>query len=193
MGITPTRSIGVLVPNGHFISYGGGIDQTAVIGHPPESRTWKPGDPMFQPSIHPTVRIEAYVTIDAGETYPTAIGARTYLMKKVHIGHDAIVGRDCEIATGTIIGGYAVLGHNVKVGIGAVVLPFVEIGADVIVGAGAVVTKDYEQGILVGNPARPMIRRADRCETCRGGGKTRGKNAIVPCEDCHGTGSVKAA
>ena len=43
---------------------GGGIDQTAVIGHAPESREWAPGDPSFAPEIDKTARIEAYVTID---------------------------------------------------------------------------------------------------------------------------------
>jgi acyl-[acyl carrier protein]--UDP-N-acetylglucosamine O-acyltransferase len=176
----------------HFTSYGGGVDQTAVIGHPPESRTWKPGDPMFQPAIHPTARIEAYVTIDAGERIPTAIAARVWLMKHVHVGHDAIIGKDCELAPGVVIGGWAVIGPRVKIGVNACVLPFVKIGAGVQIGAGAVVTKDYDEGILVGNPARPMERRTDRCETCRGGGKRPGPHGIVRCEDCEGTGRGSA-
>ncbi len=144
--------------NGHFISHGGGIHHTAIIGHPPESRTWTLGDPIYPPAIHPTARIEAYVTVDAGEERPTAIGARTWLMKKVHCGHDAIIGKDCELAPGVVICGYAVIGSNVKIGVNACVLPYVQIGSGVRIGAGAVVTKDFDEGVLVGNPARVLVK-----------------------------------
>jgi hypothetical protein len=39
--------------HGRFSTHGGGIDQTAIIGHPPEHRDWKPGDPALEPDIHP--------------------------------------------------------------------------------------------------------------------------------------------
>jgi hypothetical protein len=42
------------------------IDQTAVIGHPPEHRDRHPADPGLAPVIDGDVRIEAYVTVDAG-------------------------------------------------------------------------------------------------------------------------------
>jgi acetyltransferase-like isoleucine patch superfamily enzyme len=142
----------------HFSSYGGGIDQTAVIGHPPEGRDWRPGDPMFEPIIHPTARIEAYVTIDAGEERNTIVGARSWLMKKVHLGHDVIIGEDCELAPGVVICGYCEIGNGVKIGVNACVLPYVKIGSGVRIGAGAVVTKDFDEGVLVGNPARVLVK-----------------------------------
>jgi UDP-3-O-[3-hydroxymyristoyl] glucosamine N-acyltransferase len=144
--------------NKPFSSCGGGIDASSVIGNPPESRTWKPGDPMFEPTLSDGVRVEAFVTVDAGEKRPTTVGARTWLMKHVHIGHDAIIGADCELAPGVVVCGYAVIGDRVKIGVNACVLPFVEVGADVRIGAGAVVTKNYFNGVLVGNPARPLIK-----------------------------------
>lgn len=145
---------------GHFTSYGGGIDQTAVIGHPPESRDWKPGDAAYQPEIDPTARIEAFVTVDAGLKAPTKIGARTWLMKHVHVGHDATIGEDCELSPGTIIGGHVQVGDGVKFGVGALVRPFVKIGTGARIGCGAVVVKDVPAGeVWVGNPAAKLKRK----------------------------------
>lgn len=143
-----------------FVSYGGGIDPTATVGHPPESRNWTPAMPAYPPSIDPTARLEAFVTVDAGERRPTRVGARTWLMKHVHIGHDAIIGEDCELAPGVVICGYAEIGDGVKIGVNACVLPFKKIASGVRIGAGAVVTKDFQEGVLVGNPARPLKRDA---------------------------------
>lgn len=139
---------------------GGGIDQTAIIGHAPEMRDWKPWDPAYSPIIDPTARIEAYVTVDAGSEAPTRIGARTWLLKNgTHIGHDAVIGEDCEICCGAKIGGFVVIGDRVKVGLGAIVLPNVVIGADARIGAGAVVTRDVPAGeTWVGSPARRLVK-----------------------------------
>jgi acetyltransferase-like isoleucine patch superfamily enzyme len=141
----------------HTNTVGGGCDQTAVIGHAPEARDWRPGDPAWPPLIPPSARIEAYVTVDAGVRRPTRVGSDAWLMKHVHVGHDAIIGDRCELAPGVVVGGYAVLGDDVKVGINASVLPRVEVGAGARIGAGAVVTKDVPAGeTWAGNPARPL-------------------------------------
>lgn len=141
---------------------GGGIDQTAVIGHAPEHRAWNPGDPAWQPVIPRTARVEAFVTVDAGMRRPTRIGERVWLMKHVHVGHDAIIGADCEIAPGAVICGQAVLGNRVRVGVNASILPFVAVGGGARIGAGAVVTRNVPAGeTWAGNPAR-CLRAADR-------------------------------
>lgn len=140
----------------------GGIDPLALIGAPPEHRDHRdrPSGEHLTPDIAPTARIEAYVTVDAGVAVPTRIGERTWLMKKVHVGHDAIVGDDCEVAPLTSIGGHARIGDRVKIGQGAVFRPFVTVGDGARIGAGAVVVKDVPAGeVWAGNPARP-IRRA---------------------------------
>jgi acyl-[acyl carrier protein]--UDP-N-acetylglucosamine O-acyltransferase len=134
-------------------TFGGGRDQAAVIGHPPEHRDWTPEDPTFAPEIGPEVRIEAHVSIDAGFDRPTRIGARSWLLKKCHVGHDAIFGEDVLLSTGCIIGGYAEIGDRAKIDLGAIVLPHRRVGE------GAVVTKDVPAGeTWAGNPARPMQR-----------------------------------
>jgi acyl-[acyl carrier protein]--UDP-N-acetylglucosamine O-acyltransferase len=136
---------------------GGGIDQTAIIGHAPEMRDWKPGDPAHQPILRKGVRVEAFVTIDAGAEWPTLIGARSWLMKHSHVGHDVTIGADCEVAPGAVIGGYCVIGDRVKIGINACLKPGVMVGDDARIGMGAVVVKDVPAGVtVVGNPARPL-------------------------------------
>lgn len=133
----------------------GGMDQTAVIGHAPESRDWQPGDPTYYPLIHGTARVEAFVSVDAGMWANTTIGERTWLMKHVHVGHDSVIGADCELSPGVIVGGHVVIGDKVRVGIGAMFRPFVKVGEGARIGMGAVVVKDVAPYTLVyGNPAR---------------------------------------
>jgi acetyltransferase-like isoleucine patch superfamily enzyme len=137
-------------------TYGGGIDQTAIIGHAPESRTWTPNHPHFPPKIHPTARIEAHASVDAGMTdTSTVVGANAWIFKKAHVGHDAVIGAETEIGTGSIIGGHAIIGEGAHIGIGVTVLPHRIVGKGAIVGAGSVVVHDVPAGAAVaGCPAR---------------------------------------
>jgi acyl-[acyl carrier protein]--UDP-N-acetylglucosamine O-acyltransferase len=130
---------------------------TAALGGPPEHRDWKPGVALFPPEIDPTARINSFVTVDSGLWAPTRVGARTFLMSKVHIGHDCQIGADCEIAVGTVLAGHVVLEDGVRCGVGVLFRPFIHVGAGARLGSGAVVVKDVPAGeVWVGNPARPI-------------------------------------
>jgi acetyltransferase-like isoleucine patch superfamily enzyme len=137
-------------------TYGGGVDQTAIIGHAPESRQWTPKHPHFPPKIHPTARIEAHASVDAGTTNTsTVVEARVWVFKKAHVGHDAVIREGAEICTGAIIGGHAIIGPDARVGLGAIIQPYRIVGRGAVVGSGAVVTRDVPAGAtVVGNPAR---------------------------------------
>lgn len=133
------------------------ISPAAVIGSPPESRAWKPGDVAWQPNIAPTARLEAFVTVDAGLNRPTRVGDGAWLLKHAHVGHDVIVGDRVEVSTGAIVGGHAILEDDSRVGLGAVILPFRVVGEGAVVGAGAVVTRNVPAGeTWAGNPARKL-------------------------------------
>lgn len=137
-----------------------GIHPLALVGDPPEHRAWREGDHCFEPLIDVTARLEAFVTVDAGIGRPTMVGARSLLMKKVHVGHDAWIGADCEVAPLTSIGGHVEIGDNVKIGQGCVFKPFVKVGDGARIGMGAVVTKDVPAGeVWVGNPAKPLQKK----------------------------------
>jgi UDP-N-acetylglucosamine acyltransferase len=136
------------------------IHETALIGEPPEHRDWKPGDPVYPPQIDPTARIEAYVTVEQGLRTPTKVGANAWLMSKVHVGHDAVIGDGCELAPMTSVGGHVQLGRNVRVGMGATFKPFVKVGDGARIGMGAVVVKDVPPGeVWAGCPARPLRKK----------------------------------
>jgi acyl-[acyl carrier protein]--UDP-N-acetylglucosamine O-acyltransferase len=136
------------------------IHPSALIGEPPEHRDWKQGDQVFHPEIDRTAQINAQVTIDSGFRSHTTVGARTLVMKSCHIGHDAKVGADCELAPHTVLGGHVVLEDGVRCGIGVLVKPFVHIGAGAQLGMGAVVITDVPAGeTWVGNPAENIKNR----------------------------------
>lgn len=136
-----------------------GIHPLASIGGPPESRTWKVGDPAVAPEIAGSALIHAFCTVDAGlpGSPTTRIGERTFLQARVHIGHNAVVGDDVELCAGVVVCGHVRIGNGVRVGGNAWIKPRVRVGDGAIIGGGAVVTEDVPaHEVWAGNPARYM-------------------------------------
>jgi carbonic anhydrase/acetyltransferase-like protein (isoleucine patch superfamily) len=156
---------------------GGGRDQTAVIGHAPEHRDWKPGDLSYPPTVMPDARIEAFVSVDAGMKRSTFVGNGVWLQKHVHVGHDALIFDGCELAPGVVVCGHAELGHGVRVGVNASILPWVKVGRQARIGSGAVVTHNVPAGqSWAGNPARPVVDLGE--------GRFWSKVDIQACDEC---------
>lgn len=134
-----------------------GIHPWALVGAPPEHREWMVGDESFHPQIHPSALIDAFCTVDAGHQAPSIIGERSWLQKRVHVGHDSVIGSDCEICVGVVLGGHVTIGDGVRIGGNSWVKPRVRIGDGAIIGGGSVVTKDVPaHEVWAGNPARYM-------------------------------------
>lgn len=134
-----------------------GIHPLAVVGGFPETRDWMVGDEALTPEIGAGALIDAFCTVDAGlSSLPTTrIGNRTWLQKRVHVGHNARIGIDCEICVGVVVCGEVQIGHEVKVGGNSWIKPRVKIGDGAIIGGGSVVTKDVPaHEVWCGNPAR---------------------------------------
>lgn len=77
------------------------------------------------------------------------------------VEHDCVVGEFSHISPGVCLGGAVHVGRAAHVGIGACVLPGVRIGEAAVVGAGAAVVDDVApHTIVVGVPARPLLKEA---------------------------------
>lgn len=79
----------------------------------------------------------------------------------VVINNNAIIGKNCIISKGVVIGGKSgnkivpIIGDNVMIGANAAIIGPVKIGNDVNIGTLCVVTHDVPDGAtVVGNPAR---------------------------------------
>ena len=141
------------------------ISPDARVGNPAELMpqrlavySWQtPFDDLF-PIIGEDTVVEAFCTIDSGTYQPTRIGARAYLMKGVHVGHDTVIEDGCVIAPHAAFGGSVWMGSHVRVGMGATFRPFISVGHHSTVGQGAAVVTDippYE--CWGGVPARRLF------------------------------------
>lgn len=85
----------------------------------------------------------------------------------VVINDDVIIGENCNIGKGVVIGGRGevdvpVIGNNVLIGANAIIIGGINIGNNVKIGAGAVVLADIpSNATAVGNPAK--VVRIDNC------------------------------
>ena len=134
------------------------IDWRACIGEPPQHRDYRWKEMTYEPvMIDATATVEAFASIDCGIERPTRIGARSWIMKHAHIGHDVEVGEGVIVCPMSSIGGHATLCDGVRVDMGVTVKPYVTVGKGARLGMGAVVLHDVPEGeVWVGNPARRL-------------------------------------
>ena len=120
-------------------------------------------------ALHPTAFVATNATIGPGSQLlaQSAVCAEATLGRCCIINTGASIDHECRLGDGVHIGPGARLAGCVEVGAlsmigtGAVVAPNIAIGEGAVVGAGAVVIKDVDaNAIVVGNPARPMLRKA---------------------------------
>ncbi len=83
-------------------------------------------------------------TIDRGRWRDTAVNRGSKLDNNVHIGHNAVIGKNSLLCAGVIVGGSCSIGDGCEIGLGAIILPGVVIGNNCVIAAGAVVRKNIE-------------------------------------------------
>lgn len=112
--------------------------------------------------IHPTAYVGKNVNIGEGcivcpgaiITNDSTLGEHVIVNVNVSINHDNCIGNFATISPGCSLAGRVSIGDGVFIGVGASIIPDVVIGEQVIIAAGAVVTKSFEQGLIMGVPAK---------------------------------------
>lgn len=131
------------------------IGPYCIIGAPPE---WKGHEEESKGVvIGDNVRITGHVTIDAGAIEHTWVANDCYIMKGVHIGHDAQIGEAVTLSCHSIIGGHSIIQNRCNIGLGAIIHQKQTVPFGCMIGMGAIVTKKTEMqpnSKYVGNPAR---------------------------------------
>jgi UDP-3-O-[3-hydroxymyristoyl] glucosamine N-acyltransferase len=90
------------------------------------------------------------------------IGEGTKVDALVHIAHNVIVGRNCELTAGTIIGGSTTLGDTCWTGLNSTLKDNIRLGNNVIVASGASVIHDVPDGdIVAGVPAKSIKHKVN--------------------------------
>lgn len=142
------------------------IGPFCIIGAMAENKaTWDENIPTPPVIIGDNTIITGHVTIDAGTDGPTVIGSGCFIMKHVHIGHDAQVGNDVTMAPGVCIGGRVIIENKVNIGMNATVHPRQTLREGAMIGMSTVITKKTEverMGKYAGNPARYIGSNAAR-------------------------------
>jgi UDP-3-O-[3-hydroxymyristoyl] glucosamine N-acyltransferase len=112
-------------------------------------------------TIGNNVEICANTSIARGSLSDTVIGDGTKLDALVHVAHNVVIGRNCELTAGTIIGGSTTIGDTCWTGLNSTLKNKIKIGNKVIVGAGALVIDDVlDEDIVAGVPAKSIKHKA---------------------------------
>jgi UDP-3-O-[3-hydroxymyristoyl] glucosamine N-acyltransferase len=103
------------------------------------------------------VEICSNSSIARGSLSDTIIGDGTKLDALVHVAHNVVIGKNCELTAGTIIGGSTSVGNMCWTGLNCTLKDNIKVGNNVIVASGASVIRDVQdQDIVAGVPAKSI-------------------------------------
>lgn len=131
------------------------IGHGCIIGDKAEHKKYWNKNPGKLVYIGDRTILTGNVTIDSGTEVDTFIGSDCFIMKGVHIGHDAVIKNNVTLSPHAVIGGHCVIGNNVNFGISSIIHQRAKVPDNCMIGMGAVVTKKselWEGGVFVGNP-----------------------------------------
>lgn len=92
------------------------IGAHAVIGAAAEIRGREPGLPWGGETVDLGVEVgddttlREFTTVHTGTVRVTRVGSRCYVMNKVHVGHDSLIGDDVTLAASATLAGHVEVG-----------------------------------------------------------------------------------
>ena len=132
------------------------IGAYCIIGAPAEDKKYW-GQEAYTVEIGDNTIITGHCTIDAGTVENTKIGSNCFIMKGVHIGHDAQIADNVTMSPHVVIGGHCHILNDVNMGIASVVHQRCVVPEKCMIGMNATITKKSNLkacGVYVGSPAR---------------------------------------
>jgi len=147
--ISPFAIIGPNVVIGEFCFIG----PYSSIGMKPDMRIdvlpgawWEEKTPNwdFSVTIGDHSVIKEHVSVHCGTHRSTFLGSNSYIMPKVHIGHDVVLIGDCTISPNAQIAGHVVVGRGATLGMSVLVHQRVKIGCGSMIGMGTQVRRNVE-------------------------------------------------
>lgn len=117
--------------------------------------------------IHPNAFVSPNATLGLGTVvFANAsinafarIGVGVIVNTNSSIDHDCIIGDAVHVCPGVNLAGNVQIAEKAWIGIGSCVIQQISIGESAVIGAGSVVIRNVLAGaVVVGNPARPLIK-----------------------------------
>ncbi len=144
-----------IIRNGSIIGshnlIGGGVQ----IGIEPQDYHYRGERSFCVIGNHNIIREYATISCATGTDAKTIIGDRNYIMTYVHVAHNAVIGNDVIIASGSQLGGHVIIDDYVNIGGLCGIHQFCRIGRMAMLGAKSYLNKDLAPFLLAaGNRAR---------------------------------------
>jgi len=107
--------------------------------------------------VNNNVEVGSLCSIARGTLGNTIINEGVKIDNHVYIAHNALVGKNSMLMSGSKVNGSVKIGKNCWIGTGAMIRERVNVSDNTIVGMGSVVVKNMnEESKVVGNPARQV-------------------------------------
>lgn len=150
----------------------------AVIGAPPQDRTWA-GEPT-RLSMGDDNVIREHATIHRGSVKGggvTRVGSGCLLMVGVHVAHDVTLEDTVTLTNGTLLGGHVTIGAFAVTAGHVAVAPFVRVGESAFLAGGAMVERDVPPFMIAAGD-RARVRAVNRVGLERRGVPASSRAAI---------------